>query len=213
MSVDPGLLIYSQRAVGQGHFNTVPGSIRVLVLNALLMDEFAEMVNEMINDGVGKVTLLALALFVFIGNFTLLNMIIGFMCELAADLAEDERQRGHLEFLKTRVGSILESYDLDNGGSLSREEFDLLLSDPEFHDCMLEYGTEAEAMVALTDTLFQDAEERILNKPRQSMMQSDRDSSLSLDSDGVQIASIAFPEILHVVMQLRGSNHSKITDI
>jgi len=91
---------------------------------------------------------------------------------------------------------------------LTREEFDLLLSDPEFGECLRSFGTDLGTLVALTGVMFQQAAHH-----RKLQRRSQIDDQECSDSSSDTPPCITFPEIFHAVLQLRGSNQCRVTDL
>lgn len=60
-----------------------------------------------------------LILFICIGSFTVLNMLIGVICEIVGVTTSKEKEA----ILRARVGEVFAQLDADSNGSVSQEEF------------------------------------------------------------------------------------------
>merc|ERR1719410_2543174 len=103
------------------------------------------------NDGVWNFSFGILIMFIFAGNLTLINMVIGVMCEVANDFFALENEKEQIQHLKTRFGSVLQAYDIDDSKSLTRDEFRNLQQDPEFHSSLVELDVDVVAMFQMTE--------------------------------------------------------------
>merc|ERR1719313_529981 len=61
-----------------------------------------------------------LILFMVITGFTLINMLLGVICEIVKESTEDERQK----ILTAKVEEVFRQMDADGSGSVSKEEFE-----------------------------------------------------------------------------------------
>jgi len=62
---------------------------------------------------------LLLIFFIFLGSFTILNMLIGVICEIVSNTKKEEEEK----LLMSKIEDLFLEMDLDESGSISREEF------------------------------------------------------------------------------------------
>merc|ERR1719230_1980230 len=60
-----------------------------------------------------------LLMFILIGSFTVLNMLIGVICEIVGETTSMEKEK----MLRSRVEEVFESIDTDGSGTITRAEF------------------------------------------------------------------------------------------
>merc|ERR1719478_2088197 len=66
--------------------------------------------------------------FVLLSAMTVMNMLIGVLCEVVSDVAATEREEQAIFMLKGSLLLMLKGLDADNSGELSREEFESVLN-------------------------------------------------------------------------------------
>merc|ERR1712232_160756 len=141
------------------------------------------------------------------GNCTVMNLQIGFICEVATTVTNEDKDAAMMRRLKHDLNSILECYDKNGDQCLGKAEFKLLLQDPEIIDILERFGTDVCDLVSLGDLLFEDQVGRLKRK-----MEAMGDTSKEL-SVPTHEARLSFKEFLRVIMRLKGQHTSRVTDI
>merc|ERR1712023_95828 len=78
-------------------------------------------------------TILALALFLcFVGvsAITLMNMLIGVLCEVMSSVAQSEKEDCAIRLVKDTILLMLKAFDEDGNGVISRDELRSVMTDP-----------------------------------------------------------------------------------
>merc|ERR1712193_23207 len=94
--------------------------------------------------------------FVFLSNLTILNMLIGVICDVASQVSLREKERSSAKMLKTDLMEFLECFDMDDDGQTSPQEFDLLLRNPDVRDMLARHEVDVHVLKALKHNLFTD---------------------------------------------------------
>merc|ERR1719316_2110946 len=72
----------------------------------------------------GKMGMLALFIvFILISSFTILNMLIGILCEVVSATAESETTKAAEACFKEAITTIFHTLDTDGNGTITEEEF------------------------------------------------------------------------------------------
>eukprot|EP00928_Gymnodinium_smaydae_P091146 TRINITY_DN74848_c0_g1_i1.p1 TRINITY_DN74848_c0_g1~~TRINITY_DN74848_c0_g1_i1.p1 ORF type:complete len:700 (-),score=101.70 TRINITY_DN74848_c0_g1_i1:68-2125(-) len=165
------------------HFPSVLASMTTLLFYGTFMDAPSELMNELKAE---SYTLpWVFLVFIFLSSFTLLNMLIGILCEVVAEVSKTEKEEANVDYLKNNLLCIMEVYDRDDDQHINREEFDLLTQNPELHDVLKRFGTDPEDLLNLADSLYRDAETP---------------------------GKLSFSLFLQAVLRLRGDNVPHVTD-
>eukprot|EP00928_Gymnodinium_smaydae_P072797 TRINITY_DN56093_c0_g1_i1.p1 TRINITY_DN56093_c0_g1~~TRINITY_DN56093_c0_g1_i1.p1 ORF type:complete len:591 (+),score=107.07 TRINITY_DN56093_c0_g1_i1:44-1816(+) len=164
----------------QQYFANVPHAMATLLLKATLPD-ISLLIQRV---GVESYMIAVLMLiFVLLASFTLLNMLVGVLCEIVAVVSTVEREQIQLEFVRSKIYDLIKSCDSDKNERISQEEFESLLVLPEGARILQEVGVDAVGLVDFIDHIFQNQEE------------------------------ISFQDFMEVVLQLRGANSASVKDI
>lgn len=144
-------------------------------------------------------------LFIFLSSFTVLNMLIGILCDVVCQVSQMEKDDNAVSFLKTTLLDLLECYDKNEDRHLGLAEFELLMVNPEMHLILERFDVDAGGLSSLKDILFEQVEKEVL---------------VGEDEDGSQIyqkvkeeRDLSFGEFLQVVLRLRGQNNATVMDI
>jgi len=179
-------------ADGKPYFGTVPGSMYTLLLDGTLMDGVGPCVKALGNESY----LFAFVFYVFVllGGVTVMNMLIGVLCEVVQGVAVTEREILTVASVKATIQKVMREsgLDKDSDGKISREEFSQLLGFPEACNALSDVGVDVLSLVDNLDFIFPEEE----------------------DEDGViQVRELSFGDFMELVLMLRGCNHATVKDI
>eukprot|EP00929_Paragymnodinium_shiwhaense_P124428 TRINITY_DN9989_c0_g1_i1.p1 TRINITY_DN9989_c0_g1~~TRINITY_DN9989_c0_g1_i1.p1 ORF type:complete len:762 (-),score=141.66 TRINITY_DN9989_c0_g1_i1:149-2434(-) len=167
----------------QEFFSGISSSMWSLLLHGTLLDSTAMLANLIVDRS--KFLSGLFVLFIFLSSFTVLNLLIGILCDVVSHVTRLESEQASIDQLKSELLEILECYDIDEDGEIDRAEFNLLMKNPEVHTALARSGVNAENLVSMSDILFQEKE-----------------------SD-----SFTFKELLAVMLRMRGEKGVTVTDI
>merc|ERR1711865_1297671 len=88
----------------------------------------ADFMGEMQETGLSYYLLFIL--FVLIGSLTIMNMLIGIVCEVVSAVADAEKDANALLACEAHVSELAVWLDPDRSESISREEFEQVLIQP-----------------------------------------------------------------------------------
>lgn len=164
------------------YFASVPASMNTLLLKGTLPD-LAELVNNIGDENWGMAAMMLL--FILISTLTVMNMLVGVLCEVVSVVSAVEKEQMTVQFVKTKLLSLLEDTGIDQDGNklLSKREFETLLLMPEGARIIQEVGVDVVGLVDFADHIFK---------------------------DGVELS---FPDFMELVLQLRGSNTATVRDV
>merc|ERR1719305_1825725 len=107
--------LLSDSPVGSGRFDTVPVSLNTLMLQVLCGPD-AHFINELLAvDTVYYV----LIFFLLVALLTIMNMLIGILCGVVADVTEAEKDAAFLELVEHEIDHLAAVLDLDGNGTIS----------------------------------------------------------------------------------------------
>merc|ERR1712157_505449 len=110
--------------LGERRFYSVLKSMQTLLLDATLPD-LAGIVSEAGDENVGF-SLLLMA-FILLGTLTVMNMLVGVLVEVVKVVSVVEHEELLVDFVKTKLKTLLHHVDGDGDHVISRLEFEQLL--------------------------------------------------------------------------------------
>jgi hypothetical protein len=131
-------------------------------------------------------------IFILAASLTVMNMLIGVLCEVVSAVAASEREENSLHMVMSKVQKIFFSMGLDedNNGMISKEEFRKIVENREAARAINDLGVDVIELVDMADFFF------------------------ALDySDTEYAKEFSFAEFMDMVVQLRGSNTATVKDI
>ena len=62
----------------------------------------------------------------FLANFTVLNMLIGILCDVISDTQASEKMKAKVREVEEKISLVYDSIDVDGSGKISAHEFDMI---------------------------------------------------------------------------------------
>merc|ERR1719162_218717 len=81
--------LLSDSAIGVGYFQTIPQTFNTLLMMAVFTEQ-REFFTHMLSGGF--IYYLLMMSYILVGSYTVLNMLIGVICEVIFDVANKERE-------------------------------------------------------------------------------------------------------------------------
>jgi len=178
--------------IGEKYFASIPESMYTLTVTGTFLDNLTVVVNEIGRES--KIYAALFFLFILLAALTVLNMLIGVLCEVVSGVAACEREEMILSFVKGQMKTVMNEIDEDGDGEVSRAEFVKILENKKAVLALVEVGVDPAGLVDFADQIFTDEDE-------------DQDSP-----EGNEIA-LSFEEFMDVILQFRGGNAATVKDM
>jgi hypothetical protein len=174
------------------NFKNVPRAALCLFYSASLGDNCMLVFNEIKN--LGGITGYAMAflylVFICLSMFTVLNMLIGVLCEIVNAISETSKEEIRIDYMKDTLGKVVERIDGPDGNKkISREEFDAIIDDEEAKESMIQLDVDPDAFGFVGQLLFE--------------KENPDDEDIELE----------FNDFLQRVLGMRSSNPARICDV
>merc|ERR1719498_276364 len=134
----------------------------------------------------------AYAVVILLAALTMMNMLVGVLCEVVSAVAATEKEELAVTLVRTTLQQILNDTGLDTfkDGQISKDEFAELVQRPEAVIALKEVGVDVTILVDYADIMFQsDKEGKVFER------------------------ALTFPEFMDLVLQLRDTNHATVKDV
>lgn len=168
-------------------FGSVGRSWLTLWYHGVILDDVADVLYAIEKESI--MLTVFFVIFILFSNWTVLNMLIGILCDVVSTVKKSEDERKETLEIEEALSAILECYDGDGDQTISKEEFELLMLNPEVDDILAKFGTDKEGLKILTDITFTDESNR--SKP----------------------GFLSFHEVIQGVLRMRGEHQVQVTDI
>jgi len=167
---------------GDRYFKTVPEAMNSLLMEGVIPDE-KDLV-EGVGDG-GWVFKIVILFYILFASLTVLNMLVGVLCEVVSVVSAVEKESLLVNYVKTTLLHMLDAEGIDANGDhlIAKDEFEALLENPAAAKALQDVGVDVIGLVDFTDFIFMEGRE------------------------------LSFPDFMDMVLQLRGSNTATVKDV
>lgn len=210
-------------------FGRIPNAMWTLLMSGAFMDSITVCANTLLEES--PLLTIVFIMFIFLASFTVLNMLIGLLCEVVTAVAAAEKEKAIVVYVKSRLFDVLESLDADKSGTISKDEFDALLAIPEAVQALDELGVDVPNLVSLSKHLFEADEISrmgIEGVEKEHKHKGEEDDGTvkkhSLSTDELETRSweedeegntqaLTFADFLEMVIRLRADNRPSVLDV
>lgn len=189
--------------IGNEFFGSVPAAMHTLLVHGTFLDDLADLIFPITEANLFWT--LIFYVYVLFSALTVMNMLIGVLCEVVTAVAATEKEALNCAWVKDKMERIFDKNNLWGGSddhTISKAEFHLLLEIPEATQALTAVGVDPVALVDLADFIFEDIGEVDL--------EADDSCSAPQHAHG---KTMSFPEFLDLLLQLRGANTATVKDI
>eukprot|EP00931_Biecheleriopsis_adriatica_P101106 TRINITY_DN76318_c0_g1_i1.p1 TRINITY_DN76318_c0_g1~~TRINITY_DN76318_c0_g1_i1.p1 ORF type:complete len:609 (-),score=121.22 TRINITY_DN76318_c0_g1_i1:47-1852(-) len=168
---------------GDIYFFNVLESMNTLIHYGVLLEDAPTVLTDIGAESI--IYRLLFLSFIMMAPFTLLNMLIGVMCETIRIVSETENEEYIVSMTRSKLFNMMVTSGLDSDGdcAISKDEFAALLELPDACMAFRQLGVDVIGLVELQDFIFQEEE------------------------------PLEFPEFMEIVLSLRGTNQATVKDI
>lgn len=183
-------------------FSDIGSSMMSLFTYGTLADEMAFCCNAISQESIALFWLFTL--FVVFSCITLLNMLIGVLCQVVEDNSQEHSKQKMLVDLKTSLEEAFEALDTSHDGKISEEEFKKMRTDPNVLDIFFRLGMDQDAMVQRLNHM----QETIFHNPKQE------EGVEGLESEGLpRSSSLSFKQFCDEVIEMQMGNACGVLDV
>mmetsp|Transcript_95663 Transcript_95663/g.275643 ORF Transcript_95663/g.275643 Transcript_95663/m.275643 type:complete len:663 (+) Transcript_95663:105-2093(+) len=176
---------------GRVYFGTVATAMHTLLLEGALLDGTGSLVKALSRESL--VYVVVLYFYVMLAALTVMNMLVGVLCEVVSDVNATEKDQARAPQVESQLRTLLpRSLDANCDGVISREEFMKIGEFPNLCRFLQEVGVDVMNLVDNIDFIF-------AAPPGSDDMDGDR--------------TLTFREFVDTVLSLRGCNSATMKDI
>merc|ERR1712137_386914 len=110
------------------YFKTVLDGVAILLIHAICPD-LQDPIFDIIDTG--PISTFIYVTFLFLVSITMMNMLIGILCEVITCVSTVERAQLEISHMKEGLWELVKECDVDASGQISVNEFQNLLQNPE----------------------------------------------------------------------------------
>jgi len=135
------------------YFASVRDSMVTLVLSGVFLDDISGLARMIIT--VGNVpSCVCLVVFVLLSALTVMNMLIGVLCEVVLDVSAEEKEKRVKDKMQKTLLVMLQKLDSDNSGELSKAEVQAVICEPDAVEVMKDIQVDTQHLLDITEMLY-----------------------------------------------------------
>lgn len=165
-------------------FSSVPEAMHNLMIFATYLDELGSFMFGIKQES--PACLILAWLYLCLASLTVLNMLVGVLCEIISAVAAEEQETMIVDKVHEKLGQIVQEADENNDGTMSWDEFKTMMEHPEAIAAMESVNVSPESLIDIAEDVFFD--------------------------EGQPVA-LSFDDFMNVVLDLRGGQQATVHNI
>jgi voltage-gated sodium channel len=137
-------------------FGSLGKSMRHLFIMGTILDDLTACTNTIRTAADSGIMMLVFMVFVLISSFTMLNMLIGILCEVVQKTSEGEKLKNHTARIREAISALFTTIDEDGSGTISREEFAEMKNNEEVTGALAELQVRPKNFDMYADLMFKE---------------------------------------------------------
>lgn len=170
--------------ITEKYFSTVPETMHNLIIYGTFLDALSDFILDVKAES--PACFILVWIYIAIASLTVLNMLIGVLCEVISAVAAEEQEAMMVDKVFEKFDKICKELDENGDGTLDWDEFSKILDDAEALKALESVGVDAEGLVDAAEEFF------II--------------------DG-EMVSVQFEDFMHMVLDMRGSKQVSVADL
>jgi len=139
-------------------FGRLGPTMKTLLLYGTFMDSIGYVFRDLEEDGKMLAQAIML-LFVLASALTVMNMLIGVLCEVVTQVAETEKEDTAVKLVKDNLLVIIREMDEDGSGTISKEEIQQMLSNQAALEVLDNLGVDLGYLMEQMDMFYSETED------------------------------------------------------
>lgn len=170
---------------GDVYFHNVALGMYSLLVYATFLDNLSNLTDDLRADSIP--CLFLCLIFICIACLTLMNMLVGVLCEVVAEVAEQEHEDALTTWVTEKLHCVADTLDTSHNGMVDFKEFQEIFHDKEALLALQAVGVDPVQVVDFAQGMFFE------------------DSGKEVD--------LRFEEFMELVLELRETNEARIKDV
>jgi voltage-gated sodium channel len=149
---DPCIGECENGTIEEVYFSSVPEAMHNLIIFGTFLDALSDIIADV--KEASPVCLVLFWIYIALASLTVMNMLIGVLCEVISAVAVEENESMQVDAIFDKFGAIVSDLDQDSDGTLSWEEFKVILDVPDTMKALEQVNVDPESMVDMAEDFF-----------------------------------------------------------
>lgn len=178
-------------AVGKKHFGSVPSAMHTLIIDGTFLSNLGLIARSLAREHPALCAIFWA--FVLLTTCTVMNMLIGVLCEVVNSVAAIERETIRISFVTERMHVLFKEIDQSGDGKISKCEFLGIMEKPYAVKLLEEVGVDVEFLVDQSDVIFHEYQQN--------------------GHSFAKAEDLTFEKLMKIILDLRGTNYATVKDL
>lgn len=135
-------------------FGSMGKSMRTLFIMGTILDDVTEGTNTIRSSKHSTIMLIVFIIFILVSSFTILNMLIGILCEVVSATSEGEQAKTLDYTIRSAMSELFTKMDRNKDGEITKKEFLNMRRNKEIMDALTKLNIEGKHFRMYADVLF-----------------------------------------------------------
>lgn len=187
-------------------FDSVPTACNFLLVQVVTGFD-ADFIDAMLTKGF--IYYFLFLVYLLFASMTIMNMLIGVLCEVVSGVAQDEKEDAFLKEVEMQVQSMVRRLDADGDQSVTIHEFDGVMDSSEIMHDLQDLGVDVVAFVDFAHFVFRDKDELTVSEFLEMVLQF-RGSKAATVKDVVDMRKFVSMELEHLEARMKKSGMTAV---
>jgi len=153
-------MILKENPLVEENFSTLPLCMWTLLMDGTLMDSTGDVMAKLRDEGSASswLSLIIFMLFILLSSLTVMNMLIGVLCEVVSSVANAEKDEAAIKLMKESILVELKRFDEDGNGLISPDELQHVMRDPQAMYVLNSLEVDTHSLQEMMDMILQQSE-------------------------------------------------------
>mmetsp|Transcript_113929 Transcript_113929/g.317242 ORF Transcript_113929/g.317242 Transcript_113929/m.317242 type:complete len:648 (-) Transcript_113929:112-2055(-) len=149
------MLLKDEESVHE-QFSSLPRCMWTLLMDGTLLDSTGAVLSNLVYQGRfhTSVAVLIFMFFVMLSAMTVMNMLVGVLCEVVSAVAASEKDEAAIRLMRESVLIELKKFDVDGNQMICREELSQLMNDSEAVEVLSSLQIDLNYLAEMQKMLF-----------------------------------------------------------
>jgi len=179
----------ANQSLAEAYFSSLPHAMYTLLIHGTFLDSLSTVVEVIASQS--RICALIFWVFVVLSSLTVMNMLIGILCEVVSAVSATDREAMLVTFVKEKMRHFLRELDENKNEQISASELLLVLEKPEACRLLQDVGVDVVGLIDQIDIIFADD------------TMTDESGSVEMD----------FPRLVELILSQRNSCTATVKDV
>jgi hypothetical protein len=190
-------------------YGTLLLSMFTLFMAGTLLDNLIDIMEELrLEPEAGWTFVMVFWIFILLSSFTVLNMLIGVLCEVVTETSNHEAENNMVDLVREEITAVFHEIDTSGDGTVSKEEFNMMKDKDEVRLALEKVGVEPKHFFALSDVLFEPSEANETEKETKNANQKTK----KVEGGKEESVELEFEDFLEMVISQRPDKTASVMD-